>query len=778
MDPSNYDAAQIKAEALATDAFAASRGGWGGEPKPDTPERSERRGGVDPVVARQIAKMGETLLGKYDPQTCPIDVRAVTDGMLRVGEAGTLLWSLQRLSHYHSESINLSPDSLKKLVDDMELHFTEFNEVKALFDQEGQADRVVDMVHNPGVRPSGFNTGEKATDWNGLTQALEEGNLTQSQLREVAGTLARKDGYQLVTQLKFLGAQEALDTQLIIEAFDKCAADGPKGVGVRRMILEGIEHFDADTVKFAKMSRDLLGGETSTELLRAMVDINGGEVTDYLKDIGINATGGKGEQRLRQMIADTRTQLLELEVGEQALAEIIANPIKVDVLKAVTRYEGSEFGPSDSNSLRELMKYHIAAAADGRIEALGSEYQPSETIALDVMAWDGDGKAAERAEQGGVDEWSKGLIEQYGVLRDDLEQAVAAYDKGESIGQGIDALRKGIETSIAALDEQLDNPSLPERAKENFRTRRDQLQTLVTPADPDKPGQYPLRSVRSLEQNFRLLAQNRNLHPQLRKFVFSRALYKHPESRSLVGDLQAQPSIKSVSNLREFTEHIVNLETFSQYFTDEKSATVFRNMLGVKSLDEAIARRAKATTSTGKQTNIQFVPTRGIMMELSGHIGDACWAGKYESIAEAMPNMTAVIVKQSPGTKSERLTGAGMLIETKNSESGEPTLLVRGLNPVENMIQNVAPGQFYDEFIGYARQIAARKGMRLGIVLDDHSGGATSNRPVLFEHIAKTVDKTKPIRVPDEDVAFNGYSQAGTIGANGQLTGQFQVYGL
>ena len=144
-------------------------------------------------------------------------------------------------------------------------------------------------------------------------------------------------------------------------------------------------------------------------------------------------------------------------------------------------------------------------------------------------------------------------------------------------------------------------------------------------------------------------------------------------------------------------------------------------------------------------------------MEFSGHIADACWASKYGSMAEEFPNFSATIMVQNRGTKNERLAGASMMIET-TGEDGTPLLVIRGLNPIENVINGVQVEDFFDKFIDYAQKIADKTKRKLAIVIDDHSGGSATNRPALFDFLNKKRISLEQVKLDStKGTTFNGY---------------------
>jgi hypothetical protein len=151
------------------------------------------------------------------------------------------------------------------------------------------------------------------------------------------------------------------------------------------------------------------------------------------------------------------------------------------------------------------------------------------------------------------------------------------------------------------------------------------------------------------------------------------------------------------------------------------------------------------------------VPTRGALLEFSGQIGDACWASKYDCIAAKFPNFTAVTMVEKPGTESEKLAGSALLIETV-SDTGTPLLVIRGLNPLETVINKLQVEDFYEKFTTWANEQAVKMGRTLAIVIDNHSGGSSTNRPVLFQYLAKKTKVLKKVTLANEPITeFNGY---------------------
>jgi hypothetical protein len=202
--------------------------------------------------------------------------------------------------------------------------------------------------------------------------------------------------------------------------------------------------------------------------------------------------------------------------------------------------------------------------------------------------------------------------------------------------------------------------------------------------------------------------------------------------------------------------HIVNQETWADLFETVGGQKTLNQILSTDALDANINRSTSITTAGTKPFRI--IPARGALLELSGHIGDACWAGKYESITDQFPNFTALTFIQNPDTPSRRMAGSALLIETTSS-AGEPLLVIRGLNPLQNVITQLSPESFYSEIAKYVKELADRTGRKAAIVIDNHAGGSATNRPTLYSHLASQQPQMQQVVLAgQEGTTFNGYN--------------------
>ena len=162
---------------------------------------------------------------------------------------------------------------------------------------------------------------------------------------------------------------------------------------------------------------------------------------------------------------------------------------------------------------------------------------------------------------------------------------------------------------------------------------------------------------------------------------------------------------------------------------------------------------------SGKKRKLLCVASREILGELSGYYADACWTA-VEDAMKKNPKMTACAFISNPGErKYRRLAGATLLIET--TVNGQKTMIIRGLNPKQNLIERLSAEKFTEEFIeSYLMPIARAQGVSL-IVCPLYNNAALTNRPAIEEYLKNKYKEAARVKL-DERVDFNGYNITGS----------------
>lgn len=496
-----------------------------------------------------------------------------------------------------------------------------------------------------------------------------------------------------------------------------------------------------------------IGGEfANNEIVTTITNIlSGQEILDPgLRSLGVTKKGEGGVEQFKAGLNKFTERIMT--TGQIDIAQVLGNPVLQSTLMRLTRYDNSAYGVHDQQSFRAL----LTNAQQGR-EGVSIETIAPSTVSVAML--DKEARAAFEVSEDGAIEWrtyvsqlnrAKAILKEDGTLNTEelslllgevellvSNRAEAAIVGTEKIRQKItakpelaDKLQPKLEEQLALIEslKQIDRNTLM-----NFDTFFTHIQTLA----PFKEMHGPIgtmMTVAALGQSGR--------RPD-------------PEVKVDENGMPISPTLDEINEMADFVGRITNQETWGSLYSPMGESKAIDTILSTNALTGNI-RRAE-TISTSGSMPLQLITTNGPLMELSGHIGDACWANKYGSIAESFPNFSSVIMVQNAGTKHARFAGSTMLIEA-SSNNGEPLLIIRGLNPIQNVITQLSTAEFLDKFIVYVKQIAENSGRRVALVIDDHSGGSGTNRPDLHEAmVTKSATLPKVSINPNDLTTFNSY---------------------
>ncbi|MFZ1301888.1 MAG: hypothetical protein WAQ27_04940 [Candidatus Microsaccharimonas sp.] len=476
------------------------------------------------------------------------------------------------------------------------------------------------------------------------------------------------------------------------------------------------------------------------------------DIPEEAKQVGVTATGVKGLEQFGIACRKVASELMDVELSEETVAKINGSSLYKGILEKVYRIDSAQFGALDEEKLNALIAYDMQARADGRIAPMNEAYQPKQD---QVLLIDGD---AERVEL------TNDARERYEALYKDVEEAIMLLEHTKQpFSVLLQRLSVKIFDEISSMQGKLENSDTlyktdkeREFATRNLEAKNHALQELL---DQAREGKYIghdfiLNSPADLSKVLPQLEQFPNLHGEMRQLIFAWALRKNPQSIDKMKQLQPEPSVDNIGDMRGFIEQIVNNQTFDSYFSDKKIAQKFKRLTSTQALDDALVRHQQVQASSGQQA-LEIIPTRSFALELSGHVSDACWADVYESIGEQFPQVTSIMFKRGEkDSPIERLVGSALLIETTD-EDGNGVLLLRGLNPIENYINKVKVEDFYRIATEYCREVAAKLQLRPAIVIDTQVALAGTNRPVLQEYAERLKPHLEQIIVDDATTNFN-----------------------
>jgi hypothetical protein len=121
------------------------------------------------------------------------------------------------------------------------------------------------------------------------------------------------------------------------------------------------------------------------------------------------------------------------------------------------------------------------------------------------------------------------------------------------------------------------------------------------------------------------------------------------------------------------------------------------------------------------------------------------------------PKVTPVIFLKEPGEASERVAGAVLLVEAETVD-GEKVLIVRGLNPLQNVITQLDAGDFSEKFLEWLEPRARAWGATKIMLPWGGAGGFQTNRPGLNLYLCERYKDAPVVTLKRSlDVLFNGY---------------------
>jgi|GEM_PF-1465727 len=633
----------------------------------------------------------------------------------------------------------IDPSDLKRVLDSLPfdrveemikdgIDFYAYNTIKENFGLRGYPKSHTDLlILTESLKDSSINDFTRVLEIYGAEQVEQMLVKEHLNLAELLATYQRFSDSEVTAKRSASIAMAVikLDREACLEAFNNFNLD------IKNLIWLS-EKFNPQLDADLHNAVELFGVDLLDEQeYNAYKKLANGELIPEISDLGVTKTGPEGIAEFRQKISVFRKSLF----SDQAdVVPILGNPILKGLFKALVRYDDNQWRSSRVQTMDDVLKYH--RKYKDKFEKL-----PEYIISSPVTR-------INKVDKSETFEFSKDFATRYDYLNKQLEVALNLYEQSTTpFSDLVEQAQPMLDKLIEDLTEKKSKVNKPEALK-GIQMRIDSLANL-------RP-----RNTRNFTETVRILTQFPEFKDLLLRMVFIGALRKNKgyieQVKSHLKDNKI--SVDSISFLLDFVDHIANKETFKKYFTDKKDRAAFNGIVDVKSLENELGRfQNQQTIGT---MSMQFVPTRNVLTEFSGDIADACWVGKYNSMLEEFPNISSAVMLQDPGGASERYAGAALLIEA-NSDSGDKLLVIRGLNPITNVINSLSVEDFYGKFTDWVKKIAAKDGRKAAIVIDDRSGGSATNRPVLFNYLARIKDGLRPVTLRSgKGTQFNGYNIA------------------
>ena len=480
----------------------------------------------------------------------------------------------------------------------------------------------------------------------------------------------------------------------------------------------------------------------------------GTKISDRFTELGVTTVGVKGIDQLRSITTELTVKFVNEDVETLQLA--MSSDTALAIYANILRYKESGFGRRDNEYLRYIIQERIKSIRSFP-ESRRGRYQPSQEYSI---AYQGEEDVVRQS-------WTEDESNRYKRLLRQMTDASLRVQEPHPFSSQVKILGRLVADELAELQakqaEDIASGIAPKAATESRAVAIAELNEILG----DDEGQSSLRSLKDFKSNFSVLSKYRSLHDELSTSLFMFAMRRPPQGfdaeafeylfARIADANRLEPTVDDVAFVVDQVDHVINKEALSHYFADKQLAKKFGRMSSTATLQQALVREQSGKVRT-KKLPMSFVaePADAIAAKLSGQIADACWADQYD-MTDEFPNFTTVTIRLNPGQKTEKMGGAFLLIDSQDEVTNERLLIIRGLNPVQNVINRLDVAEFYQAVTDYVKDLAEKDGKRAAIVIDGASGMAATNRPVLFNFLRNQATVMKRAKPGRASTTFNGY---------------------
>ena len=509
---------------------------------------------------------------------------------------------------------------------------------------------------------------------------------------------------------------------------------------------------------YLKTCLDIFGENADADILYLVKELLlDHEVPETFREFGVDKTGTEGIDQLTNLTHTFYERIFRGEIPQDILTNDAAMKLFLPAVRTKTTYGNtSDYQVRRSlNAITVVSQYPV-----GEIEVV--------KVDRDIKKIDANGEfikpdkleLSQEAEESYVRTIREVQVASELLTKDgkalDVEKANEFFLEIERIAQQkIGTLRANLKDTDPSRTKSLDS----------LNSKIEQLEKMTTQS---------LWRLGKFYENIQVLSQHKEFKQHLRSLLIASTLLQNPNID--ITDIINTRS-KSITDLNQITrltallEQTVREETWKDNFIANLNEKSLKKITEVGFLSDFIRSQIKlqekarllATDPDAvevRKQNYSLIPVHGPLKELSGQIADTCWATYDGHKFDGFDNFTAVlIVKDLNVPAKRRFAGAALLIEGEALD-GTPLLIIRGLNPLESDTHSVDIDSFVSEFSSYANRIAQEQGRKLAIVIDGHSGGSATNRPLLYAYLSalrKSLTQVEVADTPGNRTTFNGY---------------------
>jgi hypothetical protein len=252
--------------------------------------------------------------------------------------------------------------------------------------------------------------------------------------------------------------------------------------------------------------------------------------------------------------------------------------------------------------------------------------------------------------------------------------------------------------------------------------------------------------------------------PLVRQLCFHEVMKSQEVPSEIVQQRAANITYQMLPQLLDFIDHEILQEWSSKVSPsigfDKKAFTGFlKSCIATNIFSDELDRFNAAKTFSGEEIFVH--PNRSLLGEASGYIANACWSRQHD-ILKNNPTIVPLIFSKGSVEVGLKLLGATLLIPATVEATNERVVVIRGLNPAQNYLNDTDVGSFVESLIDYIESWAKDAGFSSILVVGDGCSRAQTNRPQISTYLMNTyVHGKKPVPLVQESaLLFNGYDIA------------------
>lgn len=329
-----------------------------------------------------------------------------------------------------------------------------------------------------------------------------------------------------------------------------------------------------------------------------------------------------------------------------------------------------------------------------------------------------------------------------------------------------------IERATSSLQDEISKLETVLSAKPQLvsvRTKLEQYKEIAREVQKAKTGEQLLVALLKIEAKG---ATYQDCVPILREIVFRKIFFDNYSPivvQELIATLRGDMSAKSISGMIDLVDnfakdHVLNREhdTETRYWKKETWDTMEKTRNSPKGMDifkifapqlsklKEAARNFQIIES-GSAMNVQAIPDRGFIGEMSAYLADVCYSAEYP-LLEKYPNVVPYKFVSGEEGGDRRFIGSVLVFELKDTND-DGVLLVRGFDvPKEDEI-NIP--EFIENYLDRLEAVARSRGLKR--IFIPGLRGAISNYSMTLNHMtSRYITGKEPVGLK-ENFAFNTY---------------------